>query len=123
MQRYIYGLNLEIEKIDPKLIDHGQCLIYNAAKTDVLSLKAGYKIIMTSKRREFIDRLLRISEINEELLEFSEKNKQPATTKRIKLVQMGKAEFNLPSPSTSIHPSKHNCKVLVVDRHPPRYHS
>lgn len=46
---------------------------------------------MTSKRREFIDRLLRISELNEELLQFSDKNRQPAFTKRIKLVQMGKA--------------------------------
>lgn len=78
---------------------------------------------MTTRRREFIDRLLRISELNEELLELGDKNRQPAYTKRIKLVQMGKAEFNLPIQPQQASIPKHNCKILVIDRPFNRYNS
>lgn len=71
---------------------------------------------MTTRRREFIDRLLRISELNDELLELGDKNRQPAYTKRIKLIQMGKAEFNLPLQPPPPSVPRHNCKILVIDR-------
>lgn len=76
---------------------------------------------MNAKRKEFVDRLLRISELNQELIQIDTKYKQPVYTRRINLVKMGKAELNLqmnnsPSP-------KRNCKILVIDKTTERYKS
>ena len=77
---------------------------------------------MSNKRRQFIDRLLRISEINQQLLDIGDKGRQPAFTKRIKLVQMGTAQFNMP-PNVPVAAPRHNCKILVIDKLSNRYSS
>lgn len=52
-----------------------------------------------------------------------DKTRQPAFTKRIKLVQMGKAEFNMPLQPPASQLPKHNCKILVIEKQTSRYHS
>lgn len=76
---------------------------------------------MNAKRKEFVDRLLRISELNQELIEIDTKYKQPVYTRRINLVKMGKAELNLPT-NNSPSPQR-NCKILVIDKTRERYKS
>ena len=50
-----------------------------------------------------------------------DKSRQPAFTRRIRLVQMGKAELNLPINENLVAPNNHNCKILVIDKRPQRY--
>jgi hypothetical protein len=75
---------------------------------------------MNAKRKEFVDRLLRISELNQELIELDTKYKPPVYTRRINLIKMGKAEVNLPLNPPS---PKRNCKILVIDKTTERYKS
>jgi hypothetical protein len=73
---------------------------------------------MSGKRKEFLSRLLRISEINEELVELNDKSaKQPAFTRRIKLFQMGQCQINLPEQKQQ---QPHPSRILMLSS-PPTY--
>jgi hypothetical protein len=63
--------------------------------------------------------LLRISELNEELMEIADRStKQPAYAKKIKLVQMNPNNINFPdSKNLSNNPEKIHGKIMVISKH------